>query len=749
MKIRTPSFKLAWIAAFMIILVLVFFFAGIPIFDLLELKTYDLRLTSTKQRSPHPAVILAVLDERSLKEEGRWPWPRSKFARLIRNLSEDGAKVVALDIVFSEPDENSPLRLLRDFEEELNRFQPENHAIKALIEEKKFAADHDAVLAKAIRESKAKVVLGHFFHMSQADLDYQIDGEEKESHLKRIAASSYPITYYIQDEPAVVPYIQAYAPQGNLEVLSTASDASGYFNMIPDKDGVVRWMPMVIRCGSGLYMPLSIQAAWHYLDKPDLMVRIAPLGIEDIRLGSAVIPTDESGQVLINYLGPERTFPHVSITDILERRFQTGTFKDKIVLVGATAVGLYDMRSTPFSAVYPGLEVHATVIDNILRGTFLFKPRWTRIYDALAVVLLAVFVALVIPRVGAIQGVLFAAGLFAFHLVATQWLFSHASLWVNVVYPLLALVLVYTSLTIYRYLTEERERKKIRGAFSHYVSTSVVNEVLKHPEKLKLGGEKKDLTVLFSDIRGFTTISEAMAPEDLVHILNQYLTIMTDIILKYDGTLDKYMGDAIMAIYGAPLDMADHPARACYSAIEMLEGLKKLNEQWIREGKVPLDIGIGINTGPMIVGNMGSEQRFDYTVMGDSVNLGNRLEGANKDYRTNILLSEFTYERIKDEFMCMELDSVRVKGKTRPVRVYQLMGAGALPAEKTAAIRYFQQGLQEYKNRRWDRAIEAFQTVTAMDHSIQAAQVYIQRSLDLKANPPPPNWDGVYVMRTK
>ena len=749
MKIRPLSYKLAWITVFMIGLVLVFFFIGIPIFDLLELKTYDLRLTSKKQRKPHPAIVLAVLDEKSLKQEGRWPWPRSKFARLIRNLSEDGAKVVAFDIVFSEPDENSPLRLLRDFEKELDQLQTQSHAIKAMIEEKKAAADHDAILAEAIRESKAKVVLGHFFHMSQADLDYQINAKEKESHFRKIAGSLYPITYFIQNEPVDVPYIQAYSPQGNLEVLSRASDASGYFNMIPDRDGVVRWMPMVIQCGSGLYMPLSIQAAWDYLDRPNLMVRIAPFGIEDIRLGQIVVPTDESGQVLINYLGPERTFPYFSITDILEGEFPPGTFKDKIILVGATAVGLYDMRSTPFSAVYPGVEVHATVIDNILNGTFLFKPRWTKIYDALAIVLLSLFVGLVIPRVGAIQGVLFASGLFVLHIVATQWLFSHASLWVNMVYPLLALVLVYTSLTIYRYLTEERERKKIRGAFSHYVSTSVVNEVLKHPDKLKLGGEKKDLTVLFSDIRSFTTISEVMAPEELVRLLNEYLTIMTDIILKYDGTLDKYMGDAIMAIYGAPLDMTDHPTRACYSALEMMEGLKKLNEKWIKEGKVPLDIGIGINTGMMIVGNMGSEQRFDYTVMGDAVNLGNRLEGANKDYRTNILLSEFTYERVKEEFTCMELDSVRVKGKIRPVRIYQLMGTKTLPADKTEAIKYFQQGLEEYKDRNWERAIEAFQTVTAMDKSIQAAQVYIQRSLDLKANPPPLNWDGVYVMGSK
>jgi len=266
---------------------------------------------------------------------------------------------------------------------------------------------------------------------------------------------------------------------------------------------------------------------------------------------------------------------------------------------------------------------------------------------------------------------------------------------------------------------------------------------------LKLGGEKKDLSVLFSDIRGFTTISEGLTPENLVHLLNEYLTVMTDIVFNHDGTLDKYMGDAIMAIYGAPLDQPDHPARACHSALEMMKALRNLNEKWILEEKKPMDIGIGINTGMMMVGNMGSDQRFDYTVMGDAVNLGSRLEGANKNYKTNILLSEFTYERVKDEFVCMEIDSVRVKGKTQPVKIYQLHAHKRVPETREKAIFYFHRGLQLYKEQKWDEAIKLFKGAWKLDNDIFAANVYIERCKNLKADPPAPDWDCCYTMKTK
>jgi adenylate cyclase len=314
---------------------------------------------------------------------------------------------------------------------------------------------------------------------------------------------------------------------------------------------------------------------------------------------------------------------------------------------------------------------------------------------------------------------------------------------------LLGLVLIYTALTIYRYLTEERERKKIRGAFSHYVSSSVVNEVLKNPEKLKLGGDMKELTVLFSDIRGFTTISEGLSPEEVHRLINEYLTAMTDIVFKHGGTLDKYMGDAIMAIYGAPVDQPDHAQKACDTALEMMQALSGLNAGWAKEGRPVIDIGIGINTGMMMVGNMGSEQRFEYTVLGDAVNLGSRLEGANKSYKTHILISEFTYDKVKNGFLCMEIDCVRVKGKTRPAKIYQLMGTKEASASQAETIRYFHQGLQFYKEQKWDKALEAFKTVSARDKGVYAAQLYMERIAALKSSPPPPEWDGICTMKEK
>ena len=745
----TLSVRPASITVVLTLLMLVLFLMGIPILDIVELKTFDLRFLSRGVEKPAPEVVLAVIDEKSVDTEGRWPWPRSKLAALIDALSREGAKAIGFDIVFSEPDENTNLKFLNEFERQIQTLRMEDGKIREFMQETKRTADNDLYLANTIREAKPSVVLGYFFHMSEIGLDFRVDEQQMKVQLNRIANSKYPLVVYQDKTMMADPFITAYAPQGNLEILSEVSRGSGYFNMIPDPDGVVRWMPMIIKCGQEIYSPLSLQTLWHSLDRPQMMARVAAYGVEGVKVGTRFIPTDESGQMLINYLGPAKTFPHYSISDILARKTPAGAFKDKIVLVGATAIGIYDLRNTPFSAVYPGVEIHATVIDNILQNRFIHKPKWTRIYDGLAILILGCLIGFVTPRLGAIKAMAFALGLLVIHYFLTQWLFSHYRLWVNIVYPLLTGVLVYTALTVYHYITEERERKKIKGAFVQYVSGPVVEQMLKHPDKLKLGGDKRDISVLFSDIRGFTTISEGLTPEGLTHLLNEYLTAMTDVVFKYDGTLDKYMGDAVMAFYGAPLDQPDHPFRACNTALDWMEELGKLNVKWGQEGKKPLDIGVGINTGPMMVGNMGSNQRFDYTVMGDNVNLGSRLEGANKNYQTNIIISEFTYERVKDQFVCMELDSVKVKGKTLPVRIFQLVGKNDLPPLRKEAVRQFHRGLELYKQQKWDEAMEVFSAVTAMDKGVKPANLYIERCMDLKESPPGPQWDGVFVMKTK
>jgi adenylate cyclase len=731
------------------IAVLALFIAGVPFLDLMELKTYDLRFLSARDKKPSPEVVMAVIDEKSLDREGRWPWPRSKIAKLIDLLSQDGAKVLGFDIAFIEPDENNIIDFIDQLDMKLDIYQGDNTPLKKFIDEKKLEADNDLILAKAIKDSKAEVILGHFFYMTPDFLDYRLEPAEIQKRLSRIDNSKYPVASYEKPDMEADPFTHAYAPETNLETLTDAAGSSGYFNMVPDReDGVVRRLDLVFKCGDEIYAPMAVQTVWSFLDRPPLVVKVAGYGIEGIQMGERFIPTDEKGRMLINYMGPEKSLPHFSISDILERKFPKGTFTDKIVLVGATAIGVYDKRTTPVSSSgeYPGLEVHATVIDNILKGDFLHKPEWTRLYDALAILIIGLLVGLIIPRLNALKGISFASGLFILQIIITRTLFIRFGLWVNMVYPSLILVLMYTSLTVYRYLGEERERKRIKGAFSHYVSSTVVQEMLKSPEKLRLGGEERDLSVLFSDIRGFTSISEDLSPEELVHLLNEYLTVMTDIILKYDGTLDKYMGDAIMAIYGAPLKQPDHPFRACRSALEMMAGLKKLNEKWREEGEKPLDVGIGINTGNMVVGNMGSELRFDYTVMGDAVNLASRLEDANKTYKTNVLISETTYEQVKGEFVCMELDKVRVKGKTKPVRIYELLGDKRIFIGQMEVIETFHQGLRFYERQEWDKAIGLFRDVLSKDKTFRAAQMYIQRAMDLKVDSPPQDWDGVFTI---
>jgi len=507
---------------------------------------------------------------------------------------------------------------------------------------------------------------------------------------------------------------------------------------------------LVIKYQDRFYCSLSLAVLQKYLDNPPLALRIAEYGVDQIRLGKVTIPANEEGRLLINYRGPQKMFPHYSATDIIHERVSKNAFQGKIALVGATAIGIYDMRVTPFEHVYPGLEIHANVIDSILQGQFLHRPNWITLVDILVIAVAGLILGVLLPRFKAHWGALVGGALFLSVLGLGQYLFENQGVWMNLTYPSLNLILIYLGITGYRYMTEEKEKKKIRGAFQYYLTASVVEEMLRNPDKLKLGGEKKDLTVLFSDIRGFTSISERMTPDGLVKFLNEYLTKMTDIVFKYDGLLDKYMGDAIMAIWGAPLDQPDHVRRACLTALDMVEELHRLQKKWSEEGMPFLNIGIGVNAGPMVVGNMGSDRRFDYTVMGDSVNLGSRLEGLNKLYGTNIIVSEMTFDRVRDEFWGRELDLVRVKGKDQPGKIYELLSlVKTASPEQRALAEGFHAALAEYRKRNWDKAREALQKVLAQFPQDGPAKLYLERCETLSKNPPPADWDGVYTMTTK
>jgi len=730
-----------------ILLVVILFVSGTPILDLIELKTYDLRFLSRGQLQPSPAVVMAVIDEKSLNMEGRWPWPRSKLAALVDMLSHDGARVIAFDIGFLEPDENSQLALLKQVTEKVDALAIHHPALTDFINESKKHADQDLALATAIKNSAAAVVLGYFFHMSEAELNYRLEQVEIDRQLQRISASKYPFVTSKEQAKNSASFFRAYAPESNLEILTEAAASSGYFSLRRDQDGLIRWMPLMLQGGENLFPPLAILTVWHYLGRPPLTVQVGHYGVEGIQMGKRFIPTDENGRLLINYLGPPKTFPHVSISDILSGKLPKGTFTDKIVLVGTTATGAYDMQSTPLSTVYPGAEIHATVMDNILTQNFLTKPLWARIYDLFAIVILGALTGVALPRRSPLQGLLLALGLGMVYLGVARWLFVNPGVWLNIVYPLLVLATTHLVLTIYYYVTEERERKKIKGAFEHYVSPEVIDEITKHPAKLNLGGERRVLTILFSDVQNFTAISESMDSTKLVELLNEYLTAMTDIVLKYRGTLDKYIGDAIMAFYGAPVTREDHAFMACYTAVGMVEELKRLRERWSVRKLPQINMRIGIHMGEATVGNMGSAKRFDYTVMGDTVNLASRLEGLNKAYGTTILTTEDTACLVEKSFVLREIDMVQVVGRKRPVRIYELLATSStsLPKQQEEAFSSYVAGLEAYRQQSWDNALELFQHSLTLWPQDGPSRTMVERCQIYQQASPPEEWDGVFA----
>jgi len=739
-----------FIACLIAVIIITLYLYGNALLDTIELKTYDLRLVSRGSVEPSPTVLLAVIDEKSLDSEGRWPWSRSKIASLVNILSKDGAKVIGFDVGFLEPDENAQLGFLDQFVHHLETLEIHNGSLAAFIAENKKNANNDLLLAEAIQNSTATIVLGYFFHMEDTELDYQIEPEKVEQQMARISASKYPLVMYGGEEQKTR-FIQAYAPEGNLDILAEATDAAGYYSVKTDLDGIVRWMPLIIQSGQDIYPPLSLVSAWHYLEKPQLMVEVDKHGVGGIRMGERFIPTDEMGQLLINYLGPPKTFPHISISDILGGRLPKGSFKDKIVIVGATAMGSHDLRSTPVAPLFPGVEIHATVIDNILTHSYMIKPNWTLVCDLMAIVMLVALSGYGLPRMGALKGLLLTVVLFYAYIFMARWMLIHLRIWLNVVYPLLALLINYTVLRVHSYTTQDRERRKIRETFKQYVPPLVIKEMMKDPEKLKLGGEEKELTVLFNDIAGFTGLSERHTPTEMVNMLSSYFEKMTEEIFTYRGTLEAYIGDELMAIFGAPVERLDHAEKACDTALAMQKRLVELQEGWAKSDHAMLTSRTGINTGSMLVGNLGCKYRFVYGVMGDNVNLGSRLEGLNKVYNTEILIGENTASHVKNTFLLREIDMVRAKGKEVPVRIYELLARASTPLPETRehANYIYSLGLDAYRRQAWREAMEYFNRAISVRTDDGAAKTMATRCLVYLKTPPEDNWDGAFEQINK
>ncbi len=724
------------------------YWIGVPFLNLMELRSLDLRFRHRGPVEPGPYVVMMNIDELALDKIGRWPWPRTKVGEVIEKLSDAGARVVAMDIVFSEPDVNSSLKLVKKLGREVESVAAGNRELKKLLQREYRLADTDSQMAASIRRSKAKVILGYFFHFGRKVVAH-LSEKDIEAKWEAIRRSKIPMVRYTSPAALNVKFRTAVLPESNIPALAASTKAAGYFNVFQDDDGTVRWMPLVMKSGEDLYPTLGLQAVRYYMRDAMVSVTVSDFGVQSVRVGDISIPTDDTGRMLINFRGGTETFPHYSIADLMEGKIGKKELEGRIVILGATAVGLYDLRVSPFAPDFPGPEIHANVIDNILKKDFMIRPSWASAYDLLAIIISGAILGLILTRVRAVVGLLAAIVLFSANLYVAYFFFRDEGLWLNMIYPSLEVLAVYTTVTLYRFISEEREKRKIKGAFSYYVNPSVVNEMLKNPEMLTLGGVKKELSVLFSDIRGFTTISESMTPEGLVHFLNDYLTGMTDLVFLHDGLLDKYMGDAIMAVWGAPLEQVNHAELACSTALDMMSDLKKMREGWRAEGLPDMDIGIGVNSGPMVVGNMGSQVRFDYTVMGDSVNLGSRLEGLNKEYGTSIIIAERTLELVKNSFQFRDLDLVMVKGKQLPVKICELVCRKGESDPRLDILVPFNEGLSAFRAQDWDRAETRFKEALETLPTDGPSALYLRRIEDYRASPPPEDWDGVDVKTTK
>ena len=651
------------ITIFMIFLSLMHF----DFIDVLENKTYDLRVRNNQIRTLDKEIVIVAIDEKSIKHLGRWPWSRRVISDLLKHINQAGAKVVFIDAIFSEPENARILKQIERIEakQKTKRNQNPYQHIKKIL-------TTDLVLSQSIKQGN-NVVLGMVFYFDD-DLFRHLSQREKAIADRTIKQHAFKVVHY-RGKPGNRLY-QSH-PKGvltNIPRYSRSARWTGHINIFPDSDGVIRQAPLVMKYGNDYYPSADIKIVQAYKNVDAPILRIDTNGIEGIQIGNQFVATDGSGRVLINYRGPAQTFTTLSAIDVFNGQIDKKTIQNKIVLIGITATALGDIHFTPYHPAFPGIEIHANIISNFLENDFIQRPELDALLNVTALLFLGSILTLLLPRLNMTGNIVVVLTLALIYIFTANYAFNEHRIWINVFYPGFLIASLFIASTLSKYFLTEAEKRKIKSAFQHYVSPAIVDEITNNVDGLKLGGEKRELTVLFSDLRGFTSLSEKTPPEQLVEFLNDYLSEMTTLVFKHKGMLDKYIGDAIMAVYGAPIATADHAKLACGTALEMIGKLDSFQMKCEIYGIGKLEIGIGISTGPMIVGNMGSKELFDFTVIGDAVNLGSRIEQLNKLYGTSILISEHTYELIKDDYTNIrKIDTASIRGRSKKAVIYELM----------------------------------------------------------------------------
>jgi adenylate cyclase len=702
----------------------------------LRLRTFDLFQVMRPREQTMRPVVIADIDEASLKEIGQWPWPRTVIADLVTRLRAYGAAAVGFDVVFAEPDRMSPAVAAGNF--------------RGLDEQtrEKLAAlpSNDTVFAEAIKKAGGIVV-------GEAGAAAAARRNDGEATLQ---------TGFAIRGPDPRPFLVTFPGLlRNIAPIEQAAAGRGLFSINPERDGIVRRVPVVMEAQDGLVPSLTMEMLRVVSRAGAILIRTDQTGVRAVAVPGLEVPTDQNGQfwVHFNKHDPAR---YVSARDILNGSAPADRFRGRLVLIGTSAVGLLDIKTTPVEPAMPGVEVHAQILENVLTKSLLASPGYAIGGEIVVAVVFGLAIIIAAPMLPA--GIVVALGaILIAGLIGISWyFFVEHHLLIDFTYPLISCWLIYLVLTFVNYFREQQQRQQIRSAFGFYLSPPLVEQLARSPEKLVLGGEERRMTILFSDVRGFTTISEHYKddPQGLTHLMNRFLTPLTNAIIERKGTIDKYIGDAIMAFWNAPVDDGEHEANACDAALEMLARAEVLNGELKREAEasggvyMPLRIGIGLNSGPCVVGNMGSDFRFNYSVLGDTVNLASRLESRTKDYRLSLVIGSRTAERAKEKFATMEIDLIQVKGKKQPELVFTVLGRAEVAEDaRCNELRDLNtQMLAAYRKQQWDdaeRLIERCRKLAGGFGVDGLYEMYMERIAVYRADPPPPDWTGVYEAESK
>jgi adenylate cyclase len=748
-----PLLRSTWfIPAAMLALALLLRYFDPPAIETLRLSVFDEFQRLAPAEYEDAGVRVVDLDDDTLERLGQWPWPRIQVANLVERLASLGVAAIAFDAVFSEPDRTTPQRMVRSW---FDATTPSE-----LVEElSRRLPDHDTVFAKAI--ANAPTVLG--FPLTP------------EPTVQRPIVKWSLAMAGDDPRPFLAPFRGAIV---NLPQLAESAKGAGSFSIVPERDGVIRRVPLMYalneRDGTGQIIPSLAAEALRVAqieppqNGPTYIIKASNAnnqgafgehtGVNHIRIGKVIVPTDANGRIWLRDTGRvgARTIPAWTV---MQGEASAEDLSGTIVFIGTSAQGLKDLRVTPLDAALPGVDVHARLAEQMILGDYLLRPDWMDGAEWVYLLVSGIALLLLLPRWGPMPCAVVATLAIGAAFAGSWFGYTQQHMLIDPFYPSIAVLAVYLASSLLVFLRTESERKRVRTAFSQYMAPAMVERLARDPSQLKLGGETRDMTVLFSDIRDFTSISETMDAAALIRFLNRFLTPMTNIITGRSGTIDKYMGDAIMAFWNAPLDDPDHAPNAARASLEMLKELDRLNSTMAEEAKAadqpfrPLAIGIGLNTGPLSVGNMGSDLHMNYSVVGDDVNLASRLEGQSKTYGVPIVIGENTRARLGDGFAILELDLLRVKGKQRPVRVFGLLGDEKVGGEVWFRAISEAQGamLKSYRAGDWPRAAALLGLCKrASEGRFQALwKLYEDRIEEMRSQALPADWDGVAVARTK